>query len=75
MLPNFSAKFLPCHSEQQPQFARNFRLSPDEGRGMNKDVRNNINVTEDGVDKQLAIDMPGNVIMVPQMHTAIRIES
>ena len=42
---------------------------------MNKDVRNNINVTEDGVDKQLAIDMPGNVIMVPQVHNAIRIES
>ena len=42
---------------------------------MDEDIRSNINVTDDGVDKQLAIDMPGNVIMVPQVHNAIGIES
>ena len=50
-------------------------MSPDEGRGMDDDVRNKVHVGKDGVDKQLAVDMAGYFIMVPQMHTAIGIES
>ena len=49
-------------------------MSPDEGRGMDDDVRNKVHVGKDGVDKKLAVDMAGYFIMVPQMHTAIGIE-
>ena len=41
---------------------------------MDDNVSNKVHVGKDGVDKKLAIDMAGNVIMVPQMHTAIGIE-
>ena len=42
---------------------------------MDDDVSNKVNVGKDGVDKQLAVDMAGYFIMVPQVHTAIGIES
>ena len=50
-------------------------MSPDEGRGVDDDVRNKVNVGKDGVDKKLAVDMAGYFIVLPQMHTTISIES